>query len=116
MSTQHDPADADESSLEGWDPAQDGAVDIPAVVDLAFDYRGNVTIDRADGASVAGYLSNRDARATPPFLDYFDLEGRGPFRLPYAEVANIRFTGKDTAKGNSYEAYQRRKAAEAGQG
>ena len=116
MSTERDPADADEPSLEGWDPAQDGAVDVPAVVDLAFDYRGNVTIDRADGASVGGYVANRDARAARPFLDYFDLEGRGPFRLAYAEVANIRFTGKDTAKGNSYEAYQRRKAAEAGRG
>ena len=116
MSTEHAPPDADEPSLEGWDPSQDGAVDVPAVVDLAFDYRGNVTIERADGASVAGYVSNRDARAARPFLDYFDLEGRGPIRILYADIANIRFTGKDTAKGNSYEAYQRRKAAEAGKG
>ena len=86
------------------------------MVDLAFDYRGNVTIDRAGGASVIVYVSNRDARAPRSFLDYFDVDGRGPFRLPYAEIANIRFTGKDTAQGNSYEAYQRRKAAEAGQG
>ena len=116
MSTEHAPPSADEPSLEGWDPSQDGPVDIPAVIDLAFDYRGNVTIERADGTNVAAYVSNRDARAARPFLDYFDVEGRGPFRMPYAEISNIRFTGKDTAKGNSYEAYQRRKAAEAGQG
>ena len=97
-------------SLEGWDPANDGPVDVPDVVEKAFAYRGNVSIDTTGGRALVGYLFNRNTSGSRAFVQYLDDKGDGPFTLPYASIANIRFTGNDPAKGNSYVDYQRRKA------
>ena len=75
------------------------------------DYRGNVTVVRQDGTEILGYLANRDAHAREPFVQMFDAAGDGPFTLRYADIRAIRFTGKDTAAGNSYTAWLERKAA-----
>ena len=99
-----------EQSLEGWDPAADGAVDLVDVVEKAFAYRGNVTIETTDGRTIVGYMFDRNARVPTPFIRYLDEQGEGPFSLRYTEIANVRFTGTDTAKGNSYADYQRRKS------
>ncbi|HYE94382.1 MAG TPA: hypothetical protein VEA38_25335 [Terriglobales bacterium] len=98
-----------ELELEGWVPGPE--VPLAEIVDRAFDYRGNVTIERRDGSELTGYLFNRDARAATPFVQLFDTAGDGPFTVPYADIRTIRFTGKDTAAGNSYAAWLERKAA-----
>lgn len=99
-----------ESLLEGWEPVVGEGVSLEDVVDRAFDYRGDVTVVRRDGSEMVGYLFNRDAEAAEPFVQMFDRAGEGPFTIPYAEIRTIRFTGKDTAAGKSYEAWIRRKA------
>ena len=99
----------EEATLEGWVPGPD--VPVTELVERAFDYRGNVTIERVDGTEVVGYLFNRDERATAPFVQVFDLDGAGPITIPYAAIRTIRFTGRDTAAGNSYAAWLERKAA-----
>jgi hypothetical protein len=103
-----------EPSLEGWVPGPD--VPLAAVIERAFDYRGNVTVERCDGIEVAGYLFNRNADVSEPYVQMFDATGDGPFTIPYAEIRTIRFTGKDTAAGNSYAAWLERKAAARAQG
>ena len=103
-------AGAGESPLEGWDPVIGDAVSLEGVIDRAFDYRGDVTLVRRDGSELVGYLFNRNAEATPPFVQMFDCAGDGPFTIRYAEIRTIKFTGKDTAAGKSYEAWLRRKA------
>lgn len=105
-----DAAPPQEPSLEGWNPATDGPVDVARVVELAFGYRGNVTIDKRDGTAIVGYLCNRDGHSSQPRIEYLDEAGDGPFAIPYADIANIRFTGTDPAKGSSYSDYQQRKA------
>jgi hypothetical protein len=82
------------------------------VVDLAFDYRGNVTVVGTDGTEIEGYLFNRDAEVDDPFVQLFDRDGAGPITIPYARIRTIRFTGRDTAAGQSYAAWVRRKEAE----
>ena len=47
-----------------------------------------------------------------PFIEYFDESGEGPFTLRYSELANVKFTGKDTAAGNSWKAWLERKERE----
>jgi hypothetical protein len=79
------------------------------VVDLAFDYRGNTTVVKTDGTELVGYVFNRNAEVPEPYLELFDLDGVGPFRIPYAAIRTIRFTGKDPAAGHSYAAWLRRK-------
>lgn len=99
-------------SLEGWAPEVGPDLPLARLIDLAFDYRGNTTVVRTDGALVEGYLFNRDAQAPGPFVQMFDLAGAGPIRILYAEIRTIRFSGKDTAAGNSYAAWLRRKEQE----
>ncbi|HMH49054.1 MAG TPA: hypothetical protein VK548_02395, partial [Candidatus Acidoferrum sp.] len=74
-----------------------------------FDYRGDVTVVRQDGAEIVGYLFNRNAEVSRRFVQMFDRAGDGPLTIPYGEIRSIRFTGKDTAAGKSYEAWLRRK-------
>jgi hypothetical protein len=99
-------------TLEGWTPEIGEYLSLAEVVEFAFDYRGNTTIVKTDGTEVVGYVFNRDGRAARPFIQFFDEEGRGPFTLFYTEIANIRFTGKDPAAGNSWKAWLERKERE----
>jgi hypothetical protein len=99
-------------TLEGWVPELGEYLTLAQVIDLAFDYRGNVTVLKTDGAEVEGYLFNRNAEAPTPFIQMFDLAGNGPLTILYSEVRNIKFTGKDTAAGNSWLAWLERREKE----
>src|SRR5262245_63576137 len=99
-------------TLEGWVPGLGEDLTLAQVVEFAFDYRGNTTIVKSDGTEVVGYVFNRDRTAPVPFIEFFDEEGAGPFTLPYPEIATIKFTGKDTAAGNSWKAWLERKERE----
>jgi hypothetical protein len=90
------------ASLEGWAPDIGGEVPLAEVVDLAFDYRGDVTIVRTDGTEVVGYVSNRDAEAREPFVQVLQATGREPVTIPYASIRAIRFTGRDAAAGRAF--------------
>ena len=96
-------------SLEGWVPQINDYTSLREVVDYAFDYRGNTTIVTRDGRELVGYIFNRDADAPEPFVQFFDEQGEGPFTLAFADIATIKFTGKDTAAGNSWKAWVERK-------
>jgi hypothetical protein len=101
-----------EKTLEGWAPEPDAELPLAHIIDRAFDYRGNTTVVKRDGTELYGYVFNRDADAPAPYLEMFDTDGGGPYRVPYAEVRTIHFTGKDTAAGKSYAAWLARKQAE----
>lgn len=99
---------AEERSLQGWTPRVGDEVTLAQVIDLAFDYRGDVTIVFADGRSLSGYVYNRDREVADPYLMVFDPGGVS-HTVRYADVRTIRFTGRDTAAGASYEAWRQRK-------
>jgi hypothetical protein len=101
----------DGARLEGWVPEIGPGLSLAEVVDKAFDYRGNVTVVRTDGSETEGYLFNRNADAPVPFVQLFDVSGGGPHTISYREIRTIRFTGRDTAAGNSYAAWLRAKEA-----
>ena len=99
-------------SLEGWVPQINDYTSLREVVDFAFDYRGNTTVVKKDGSEVVGYIFNRDADVPEPFIQFFDEQGNGPFTIPYRDIATIKFSGKDTAAGNSWKAWVERKEKE----
>jgi hypothetical protein len=101
-----------EPSLEGWAPEPGEATPLARIIDLAFDYRGNTTVVLRGGGELEGYVFNRNADVPEPYLEMFDMEGRGPIRIAYADVRTVRFTGKDTAAGKSYAAWLARREAE----
>jgi hypothetical protein len=99
-------------SRQGWDPEIGPSLTLEEVVEQAFDYRGNTTIVTRDGAEIVGYIFNRNASVPEPYLQYFDEAGEGPFTLRYADIATIRFTGRDTAAGQSWKAWVERRDRE----
>jgi hypothetical protein len=103
-----------DTSLEGWNPDVRDAATLAEVIERAFDYRGDVTIVRRDGSEIVGYLFNRDAAVAGPFVQVFEQQGGDALTVPYADIRTVRFTGRDTAAGNSYAAWLRsREAAKA---
>lgn len=98
----------DERSLEGWAPRVGDEVSLTRVIDLAFDYRGDVTVVFTDGRDLTGYVYNRERDVADPYLQLFDPSGAS-HTLRYAEIRTLRFTGRDTAAGASYEAWLRRR-------
>lgn len=99
-------------TLEGWVPQINDYMSLRDVVDFAFDYRGNTTVVKSDGSEMVGYIFNRNADVPEPFIQLFDEQGDGPFTIAYRDIATIRFTGKDTAAGNSWKAWVERKEKE----
>ena len=79
------------------------------VIEQAFDYRGDVTIATRDGTCRVGYLFNRRRDVAVPFIQIRPVAGGDPETITYAEIQSIAFTGKDTAAGNSYAAWLKRK-------
>jgi len=98
-------------TLEGWIPEIGPGLSLQEGIDKAFDYRGNVTVVRTDGSETEGYLFNRNADAPVPFVQMFELRGEGPRTIAYRDIRTIRFSGRDTAAGNSYAAWLRAKEA-----
>jgi hypothetical protein len=94
-------------NLQGWIPALAAEADIRAVIEKAFDYRGDVTITRKDGTQVTGYLFDR--RVGPALTNsYIRLMLEKSTERPsiaYSDVAGLAFSGRDTAAGKSYEAW-----------
>ena len=99
-------------TLQGWVPEIGEFLTLAEVIDLAFDYRGNTTVVKVDGTEIEGYVFNRDREAPEPFIQIFDAAGNGPMRIPYSEIRNIRFTGRDMAAGNSWQAWLERRERE----
>jgi len=97
-------------NLQGWIPDLASEVDIRAVIEKAFDYRGDVTVSRKDGSQITGYLFDRRAG---PTLDNSAIrlmlaESSDRPTIPYSEIAGLAFSGRDTAAGKSYEAWVRK--------
>lgn len=99
-------------SLEGrvFRPAT--ADELAEAVELAFDYRGDVTLQLQSGETVEGYLFNRDSTGAEPSVQIYPKGGQGIRQVLYAEVATIAFTGKDTAFGQSWEAWAGKKSSQ----
>lgn len=103
----------EEQSLQDWVPKLSEELSLAHVIDLAFDYRGDVTVVKHDGSEAVGYLFNRYASGVTPTINLMTPGGvEQPLAIPYADIANIKFTGRDTAAGKSYAAYQDRKQKE----
>src|SRR5688500_18502032 len=101
----------DESTLEGWTPEITDARTRAEGIGRAFDYRGGVTVVLHARGEGGGCLCNRNADTAVPFVQLFQRAGGEPVTIPYADIRAVAFTGKDTAAGNSYAAWQRAREA-----
>ncbi len=99
-------------SLEGrvFQPAS--PAELAEAIELAFDYRGDVTVGLRTGESVTGYLFNRQAAGPDPSIELFPADDSGARRVAYAVILSIAFTGEDTANGKSWETWVSKKESE----
>lgn len=81
-------------------------------IEQAFDYRGDVTLELRSGATLEGYLFNRNSGDARPYLQLFMAGESAPRIVSYAEIAAIAFSGKDTASGKSWEAWVAKKESQ----
>jgi len=87
--------------------------ELQAAIEKAFDFRGDVTILTRDGRRIEGYVFDRRPGESVRLLPK-DGGGR-KLTVAYADIADLQFTGRDTAAGKSWEAWvkkhRERKAA-----
>ena len=97
-----------QGELLGWRVEGPDQAALRAAVDLAINYRGDVTVCRAsDGMVIEGYVFDvRNDRATGQ-LSIRMIPKAGDDRIVIAlnDLAWLQFTGKDTASGKSFETW-----------
>jgi hypothetical protein len=94
-------------NVEGWVPELASDAEVRSALEEAFEYRGDVTITRKDGAKIEGYIFDRstgDSLATS-FVRLLPKDSSTRVKISYAEIAALAFTGRDAAAGKSYEAW-----------
>lgn len=108
-------AGRERENLEGWIPALASEGEIREALEKAFDYRGDVTLTRKDGTVVEGYLYDRRTGRTlhDSVVRLIPTPPKGAaagtavqrVNVAYAEVAALKFSGRDTAAGKTFEAW-----------
>jgi hypothetical protein len=86
--------------------------ELAEAVELAFDYRGDVTVSLKSGESLSGYLFNRQVDGSESSLEMFPSDSSQARHIRYDQIAAIAFTGEDTATGKSWEMWIAKKDSE----
>jgi hypothetical protein len=106
--------------LQGWVPRLAKEDDLREALEKAFDYRGDITITRKDGAKLEGYIFDRVTGDTlgSSFVRLLPKDSNQRIKITYSEIAALAFTGRDTAAGKGWEAWVRKywEKKESGQG
>ena len=84
-----------------------GEEELRTALEKAFDYRGDVTIQRKDGSKIEGYIFDRRTANTlsDSYVRLFAKDRAEKIAVPYSDIAGLAFTGKDTAAGKSWAAW-----------
>jgi hypothetical protein len=106
----HDNSGSGSSEGRVFRPASEA--ELAQAVELALDYRGDVTLELTSGEIVVGYLFNRQTKGAYPSIEFFPEDSPVPRVIPYSAIASIAFTGEDTASGKSWEAWASKKESE----
>ena len=95
----------DRSTLEGAIPALATTEDRIAAMDLAFDYRGDVTIETTAGKVIEGYVFDRRSDVAEPHVRLIPKDSDARVKIPYSQISRLVFSGRDTAAGKSWETW-----------
>jgi hypothetical protein len=97
-------------TVQGWIPQLATEEELKIALEKAFDYRGDVTLTLKDNSKIEGYIFDRVAgkTLTTSFVRVMPKDTNQKVKVPYANIAALSFTGKDTAAGRSWEAWVRK--------
>ena len=79
------------------------------VIELAFDYRGDVTLELRSGEHLEGFVYHRNSQGPAPSLTVFPKNQAGSKEVEYEDIVSIVFSGEDTASGKSWEDWLNKK-------
>lgn len=99
-------------SLQGRQFAPHSFAELAEAIELAFDYRGDVTVTLQSGQRLVGYLFNRTVKGPDSSFEVFPEDDSGVQSVRYSDVASVAFSGEDTASGNSWENWVAKKESE----
>jgi hypothetical protein len=96
--------------VEGWVPELATEDELRSALEQAFDYRGDVTVTRKDGAKIEGYIFDRIAGPTlnASFVRLLPKDSHQRMKISYADIAALEFSGRDPAAGKSWDAWVRK--------
>ncbi|MHC4415742.1 MAG: hypothetical protein ACYS0G_10695 [Planctomycetota bacterium] len=92
--------------VDGSDPRR-----LHLALELALDYRGDVTITRrSSGELIEGYVFDRVPGPTAGEAKVRIMVAHGDARItiPCHDIAEVRFSGRDTAAGKSFETWMKK--------
>ncbi len=94
-------------TVQGWIPNLATEEELRIALEKAFDYRGDVTLTLKNGSKVEGYIFDRipGPSLTTSFVRVLPANSSERLKIPYAAIAGLAFTGRDTAAGKSWEAW-----------
>jgi hypothetical protein len=97
-------------TVQGWVPKLATEEELRIALEKAFDYRGDVTLTLQDGSKIEGYIFDRVTGSSlgTSFVRVMPKDELQRRKIPYADIAALAFTGKDTAAGKSWEAWVRK--------
>jgi hypothetical protein len=98
------------TSLEGQTLPCDSREKLEYAADMAFDYRGDVTLNLKNGQAIFGFVFNRNHKTET--FEIFIKGQADPVVVSYKDVSYIAFTGEDTAFGKSWDDWQKKQHAE----
>jgi len=95
--------------LEGSVPSLASEEELRNALEQAFDYRGDVSITRKDGARIEGYVFDRSSGSglSDSFVRLLPKDGSPKIKISYLEIASLVFSGRDMAAGKSWENWVR---------
>ena len=94
--------DPSEKSLHGAVFRPNSEQELLEVIELAFGYRGDMTLELKSGESINGYLFNRVLDGPRSYVEMFQPDHPNSRRIPCREIHAFHFTGHDTASGESW--------------
>ncbi len=77
--------------------------DLKEALNRACDYRGDVTLHLKTGEQVVGYVFDRQEGIPDPYVKLFPPNQAEPMTVKYQDIAEVEFSGEDTAFGRSWE-------------
>lgn len=97
-----------DENLHGWSVDSSDPALLHNAIELAFNYRGDITVARkSTGDLIEGYLFDRraDKISGETVLRIIPKDSEARITIPASDIASLRFTGKDTASGKSFESW-----------
>jgi hypothetical protein len=95
------------ASLYGWQVDMNDPVTGVAVLEKAFDYRGDVTLRLLDGSAVMGYIFDRKRGdgMDDSYVRLMTVASDEKIRIAFSNIRRVEFSGKDAAHGKSFETW-----------